>query len=92
MQCHLKSQWDAPTAVAILKLGQVMPCPPTNKGQNIRDGRGMVSDPVNGPGSARQKAVTLLSTNGMASTITCSGIPNLCRARNVLSELEEAVV
>ena len=53
---------------------------------------GMVSDPVNGPGSARRKAAVLLSISVTAYTTICSGIPNLCHVRNALSELGEALV
>ena len=52
----------------------------------------MVSDPVTGPGSARRKAVVLLSINGTAYTTICLGIPNHCDVQNALSELGEALV
>ena len=92
MLFHSQSQLDARMATANLKSCRVMLCLHTSKVRNIRDDRGMASDPVNGPGSARRKAAVLLSTSGTAYTTMCSEILKLCHVRKAVSELGEALV
>ena len=87
-----KSQSDARTATANLKRRRALLCPHTSKVRSIPDGRGMASDPVNGPGSVRRKAAVLLFPNGTTRITICSGIPNLWHAQNAPSELGEEVV
>lgn len=87
-----KSQSDARTATANLKRCRALLCPHTSKVRSTPDGRGMASDPVNGPGSVRRKAAVLFFTNGTTCITTCSGIPNLWHAQNAPSELGEEVV